>query len=168
TSASLQLTKEALDLTREHDRLSTRPKVAFSRSPGLKFGSTGEQGILVTLTNEGLGPAQVRWSGLYLDGVAQRSWAQFFTTLGAKQHQGTYFQIGRSFWLKEGSLIDLLREERTDSAAPFNIAFNQGRIDFRICYCSLYDECWMSWIQNIKPREDTPIKDCPPEDLGFS
>src|SRR5213078_3559229 len=63
-----------------------------------------------------------------LDRVAQRSWAQFFTTLGAKQHQGTYFQIGRSFWLKEGSLIDLLREERTDSAAPFNIALNQGKI----------------------------------------
>jgi hypothetical protein len=165
---SLKLTRESNEMALQHNRLSVRPKLEVSRVPGELFSSTGEEGISVTLSNRGLGPADVRWSAVSLDGVQQHSWHELFVALGGRAHSGTLYQLGRSFWLRPDAQQVLIREEKTDSARPFNNAINQGRITFNFCFCSIYDECWMTTARNAVHAGDILTKQCPAEDLQFT
>lgn len=121
--------------TREHDRLSVKPYLEID------FDYT-DKGAGFLLLNEGLGPAVIRSFVVHVDGKPQRTWHTATDALGLpKTH--TWFkrvpspniiwrphdQEQRVFWIDKSPASDQLKEQ-------------QHRVDIKVCYCSLYDECW--------------------------
>ena len=121
---------------RRHKRLSVRPQMTIT----FIFNAT-DAGW--TLTNSGLGPAIIQRFEVYVDDKPNESWDTFADSLGLTPPRSFGFGNPASFeivpalapsgWLftvKAGSGYDVVLK-------------NWERVRMELCYCSLYDECWL-------------------------
>jgi hypothetical protein len=111
-----------------------------------------------TLANQGLGPARIRNVRVTVDGKPVADWDTAVLTLtGTPPGYFEYSWIGTGSVVSPGT-IDTLLTLPSGAAA---VAFWRGapnRLTVYICYCSVYDECWMSKDRQPDP---TPVKVCP-------
>jgi hypothetical protein len=129
----------AYDTSREdraHKRLSVQPRAAIT----FLYNDTGAGWIL---GNPGPGPAVVRSFGVSVDGVPQRNWEAVIRLIGLTGRvsfgtllPGLMIPQGGSgggvlFWVTPGPDKDLLMK-------------NVERVEIELCYCSLYNECWLA------------------------
>jgi hypothetical protein len=132
---SLVLTILTAQQQQKHERLSLQPYIVSS------LGADAERGW-IAVANNGLGPAHIRTFEVFVDGQPQQSWealvgkiapdipnvyVKFSVPTG---HLWPKEQIKDVFETTHGALIDRLRTHNS--------------ISVRICYCSLYEECWLS------------------------
>lgn len=102
-----------------------------------------EHGSGWKLGNAGLGPALVRWFEVTVNGRPVRDWIEFGKAVGLpSNYEFKYWIPGRStaippqeprelFWVVPGPANDALRGTKAE-------------VTIRICYCSIYDECWLA------------------------
>jgi len=134
---------------RKHARLSVRPLVTIS-------GAVNENGSGWKLGNAGLGPALVRWFEVSVDGRPVRNWLEFGQAVGLPPAvQYRYWVPQRAtafppqeprelFWVQPGPADQVLRS-------------TQAKITMRMCYCSMYDECWLATGgPNVQPYQSCP------------
>lgn len=69
----------------------------------------------------------------------------------------TTSSVRRGMVLLPGSTTELVRMTGPASMVGRQM-LNDARVRIRVCYCSLYQECWMS---DSSDREPTPLKACP-------
>jgi hypothetical protein len=116
----------------------------------------------ISARNAGIGPARIAAFRVTVDGVAQSDWDEVFTTLAGSQENvlRSYFS-GRV--MSAGEEVDLvLARGEVASTALEKIYDGESRLEWDVCYCSVFDKCWMSSNKGsswLKPA--TPVEQCP-------
>lgn len=120
--------------------------------PYVEFGTgnatEGRQMITLSLTNQGVGPARIRAMELRYRGQPVEWSRDLFTRCcgggGQKFSFSTSTANGRV--IKAGESIDFLRIERQAGVETIWDRFDDERfnIGVRLCYCSVFDDCWVS------------------------
>ena len=110
------------------------------------------------VSNQGVGPMLVQQVALLVDSQPVRSWQRARRTLGIPD-DSVEKELYGSF---NGASVLLAGQERSlvTIGGPGAMAFwraAQNRVQLRVCYCSLYGDCWRS---GESPRP-TPVAGCP-------
>jgi len=156
--SSLAIALYEAHMTREHDRLSVWPYVST-------FHSDSGGVYTFNVRNVGLGPALVRSFQVRVDGTPRANWGEVAETLIGTDSAFTsghtpnaYSSFGRGTVLLPGARLALLQLGPGPAAAPFHRAA-QRRMDARICYCSLYGDCWV--LDTRGAGEPEEVRECP-------
>jgi len=113
-----------------------------------------------TLVNQGVGPARVRWLELSVDGRAGPNPTALVLRAArppgdARISRGnTYSRSIQGRASGAGEEITFLRWHHAAQREPVWSALDKarfGRIVIRACYCSVFDECWISHSESPDP-----------------
>ncbi|MEO5799239.1 MAG: hypothetical protein ABIZ70_10160 [Gemmatimonadales bacterium] len=154
--ASLAITLYEARATREHDRMSVWPRLVQESSDS---GGRYDRAI----TNAGLGPALIKSFEVRLDDSVQTSWAPVVNALVSPAPNPGYFfsAVGPGTVILPGRTLHVLT---IISAKLSTVAAGQDpRLVSRVCYCSLYDECWTAESRHLEPQA---VEQCPVADTG--
>jgi hypothetical protein len=120
-----------------------------------------------SVENLGVGPAKLRWLEIMLDGKAQsghdsliRGSAGLAPDAGYDGSAVYSVPVGGRV-LRAGETITYLRWDRGDGDNAAWEAFDHarfGRLTMRACFCSVFDECWISASNQQDAR---PVAHCP-------
>ena len=138
-------------IDRAHQRVSVWPYVTEYNSlvPGEPYRRSVE--------NVGIGPALIRAFQVRVDGEPSRTWNETVERLtGLKDANFVYSTFGAGTVLLPGTTRTLLTIPPGDTALRFWKEMQTGRVSMSICYCSLYEECWLT-----RGREPEPMTTCP-------
>lgn len=95
------------------------------------------------VANRGTGPALIRQVRIELDGESVADWSALFNRLGVAEHRYTQSQVsGRT--LSPGQSVEALNIQEPTLLAPLADANMAGRLEVNLCYCSIYQQCWMT------------------------
>lgn len=141
---SLGLSIYEARMSRRHDRLSVRPRLSVS----FDF---NDKGTGWTLINDGLGPARIRGLKIVVNGTQQRPTEYFpeilaILNLPLPPENGlTFANIDAGENIPSGSGGPYIKPWLivTPSKAADALRAVWRHVDFEICYCSIYDECWL-------------------------
>jgi hypothetical protein len=141
-------------LNREQQRASVWPYVTQGNT------GTYTASYARVVRNVGIGPAKVRSFQVWVRGRPRHSWREVFDAVHAPVSGSAYLTAGlaRGMVLPPGVEVKLLAI--SDSAAAVVFAQRLKQVDTRICYCSLYDECWADARGMEEPE---PVDSCPAE-----
>jgi hypothetical protein len=132
--------------TRRHNRLSVKPFLFTS------FDYDNE-GSGWSLYNKGVGPALIKWCEVRVDGQPMHDWREAIEKLGAKIN--TEFEFSMPSWIYEANRTNrLLWLPRSSEESV--VRANHNRLVIKLCFCSIYDECWIRET-NSEPK---PVGNC--------
>ena len=104
-----------------------------------------------SVSNEGVGPARVRSFQVIVDGRPLPDWNAVVRALtGQGEPALVYSSFGRGSVLVPGASRTLLTLPPGDRAQRFWLQA-QTRLRTRVCYCSVYDECWTADSEKPEP-----------------
>ena len=150
--ASLAIAFYEVRMMRQHDRISVWPYVsAFNSDSG---------GIYTFNTrNAGIGPALIRSFEVLVDDKPRKNWGEVLDALAIELHgtPSTYTSFGSGTVLLPGATSTLLSIGPGEAGQAFHRAV-QDRMRVRICYCSLYEQCWQ--LDEKKAPEPQPVRSC--------
>jgi len=133
--------------------------------PHLEIGYTynsnvDENAFLWRIDNNGVGPARIESVTLTLDDRPMKAWPEVLKALGfdSEMRVSTTSVAGEVIppSLNRETAIDTLRINEREPAKAFKAAIDRFRMD--ICYCSVYDDCWIAHWQT--PKVDA-VSSCP-------
>jgi hypothetical protein len=138
--------------------------------PRLQIGRSNNPTESVSIENAGVGPAEVRSFGAWVDGQPKRNWKEVLDALpsakGAKVIGATMKTIHAQVF-RSGAEYELIRLHFDPAADPKAIEQLHrdlgSRLRLNVCYCSVLDECWLS--RDDGP--DQPTKRCDPFPVPF-
>ncbi len=129
--------------------------------PRLQWSYDNVDGFNYSLTNSGVGPAEVEAVQVTVDGKPVADWDEAIRlTTGVSRPHINSFIGGRV--LAPGVEIQPLRIAKGTDADALNAA--RGRIDVDICYCSSLHDCWRL-AHALKPVTEVPS--CQPYPAPF-
>lgn len=114
--------------------------------------NTDADGFVWHIDNNGVGPARVETVALQLDGKPMKNWTEVLKALGATSPinvSTTSFSgdvIPPS--LNRETTINAIRVHQREVATLFKSAVDRFKMD--VCYCSVYDDCWVAHWQKTK------------------
>jgi hypothetical protein len=129
-------------------------------SIGYTYSSNVDKDAFIwSVNNNGVGPAKVEWVTVKLDDKPMKHWQDVLEALGANA------SVSMATSSLDGEVIPPNTNRETtvqpikinerEVAKLFKTAEHRFKMD--ICYCSVYDECWIAHWQ--KPKVD-PIARC--------
>lgn len=151
--------------------------VAASSWPFLQLDSgniadDGKSQIRLALVNSGVGPAKVESFQVFWRGKAYRTAQRLLTDCcrlqyypmkgdGSTPFAGPTTSQVTGYVVRPGEArlflgLGLARENAVAWHKFDDIRLN--KMSFRVCYCSVFDECWTSTLHDLHP---TPVKACP-------
>jgi hypothetical protein len=102
--------------------------------------SYNQDGFSYLFENAGVGPAIIEYIVLTVDGEPVENWSQFFDKLGIDI--GNYLVTQASGRIiSPQSRVDILSIPPQENIDEF--ARQQSRVDVEVCFCSVYDDCWV-------------------------
>jgi len=145
--------------------------VAANSWPYVNVGSSnsddgGAPLLALTMQNKGVGPAKIQSLEVFYDGKAMAGpRALIHAMLGAADkgppvHYLASSVVGGVLSAKES--VDFLRVKGKLVPTPVlqQLAAKTDGLTYRVCYCSVFDECWMFERDNTA-SSPKPIKTCP-------
>jgi hypothetical protein len=151
--------------------------VAASSWPFLQLdsgniGDDGKSQIRLAIANSGVGPAKVESLQVFWHGKAYRTGQQLLTDCchlqyypmksdGSVPFAGPTTQQVTGYVVRPGETRLFLGLSLTKANADAWHKFDYVRLNklsFRMCYCSVFDECWTSTLRDLHPA---PVKTCP-------
>jgi hypothetical protein len=143
-------------LMQSQARASVWPYVSI----GYSINDEGEKlGFIWQIDNDGVGPARIESVTVSLDGKPMRSWKEVLHVLfGDAAVPSTINEINGKVLppnTNRETTIEALRIATLDQAKVLYAARNRMRM--AICYCSVYDECW---IANRMEHKVQPVDRC--------
>ena len=156
-----RLMNEQTRLMQTEARASVWPYVSIGYAISDEAGENG--GYTWQVSNDGVGPARIESVTLAVDGKPIARWKDLFRAVFGEDVaiDATYSQI-------YGKVLppSTNRETTIDAVHVYDIAqakamfAAQNRFDMRICYCSVYGECW---IARQRVADVTPVARCETE-----
>jgi hypothetical protein len=140
-------------MTREHDKLSVWPYVGT-------YHTMTDSGTSFEVQNVGIGPAVVRSFQLRVDGKRRRDWGDVLGALGVPSLEGVpnyYSSFGRGTVILPGKQIRLFYIGAGNAARVFHREAGP-RMVARVCYCSLYQDCWV--VEDSASTEPREVRAC--------
>jgi hypothetical protein len=114
--------------------------------------NTDENGFLWHVDNNGVGPARIESVTLTLDGKPMKNWREVLAALGFQREMRTSTTSLRGEVippsLNRETAIEAIRVNERDAASVYKAAVPRFRME--ICYCSVYDDCWIAHWQTPK------------------
>jgi len=115
--------------------------------PYVAFQTTYDKNAVTeTISNEGLGPARVRWIRLLIDGKPERTLVGAMRTLipgTTTKLTGSFSDLSPGHVMRVGGSTQLFRI--TNPSAIAAIVKNYGRLQLEACYCPIIDgNCWIT------------------------
>jgi hypothetical protein len=135
---SLGLSIYVAYLAQRHDRLSVRPYFAISFY-------YDKNGVSWYGFNSGLGPARIRGFKVLVNGIAQKQADMSVVIRNAFQlpqtTRVTFFNLYAGGAVRAGDTTQLAWVPY--GAEARKIYDGENKITFEVCYCSIYEECWL-------------------------
>ncbi len=144
---------------------------------GGNIGDNGEARLTFRVTNSGVGPAKVRTFEVFYKGKAYASSTALMRGCCDKTFSGTAapdraqiakwaFVTGRVAGevIRAGESIAFINYglDSTDAAAWHALdSARQHNFTYRVCYCSVFDECWRNTITNKDQLDPVRVDTCP-------
>jgi len=148
------------------------PFLGFSTSNTETNTVTGkpEPVISMTIENLGVGPAKIQSLEIFYKGKNVKTSRELLraccTDATGKIQEDAWKQtpiltssvVGRV--LRAGQTVPFLYWSRpeTDNAIWEKLNMARFEVEKKICYCSVFDECWTS---DLESTQSTPVKSCP-------
>ena len=126
-------------IDRSYARASVWPRVELYRSfsPQKGYFSYG-------MMNNGTGPAIIEYAKVTYNNKPIKKWADFITTSSLVQSH-----IGSRILANQANISAVTIE---DQAYITEMLKMDEQVEIELCYCSIYDECWLSDRGN-QPKE---------------
>lgn len=141
-----------------YETLLIRQQLKGSAWPHLEIGySATPERFVYLLTNTGVGPARIRHAEVTVDDELASDWPTVFRRLALEVDLNT---MSRSFISTRGAMPpgDGMVVLELGNAQPLEGMLQQmGRVDIAVCYCSVYDDCWVAALR----QEPSPARACP-------
>jgi hypothetical protein len=138
-------------LSREQQRMSVWPYL-------MQYNSGRDGGYFRVVQNAGLGPALIGWTEVAVDGRPQRTWSAVLRALvGANDSTLIYSSLPPGSVLLPAATRELIEMRAGPLARQVHAAIDSGRMRTRVCFCSLYRDCW---IADSKARSPAPVPAC--------
>ena len=147
-----------------------RQQLKQSAWPYLIQGNSGTTTYSRIVQNVGLGPALVRSFIIEVDGRPVHYWGEARELVEARAatplpalpaNAKTYGStLSRGLVLLPGTPFEIYHTEDSAVSARMRAVLNDDRVRMRVCYCSLYNDCW---ITDSRAREPVATRACPPE-----
>lgn len=116
----------------------------------------------VTARNAGIGPARIAAFRVAVNGEPQANWDEAFTTLSGS-HEGVLKSYFSGRVISAGEEVQLVLARGDIARIALDKVFDKtARLEWDVCYCSVFDECWSSsnkgdsWL-----KESAPVRKCP-------
>jgi hypothetical protein len=139
-------------LMQEQARASVWPYVTIGKNEDT---TQGQESFTWRADNNGVGPAKIQSVQVFLDGTPYRNWHELFAKLAPEQefHGATSSLNGIVLpaSLNRETTIEMVKPNTPERAKVFQQA--QERIRIEVCYCSVYDECWIA--HSLKTTSET-------------
>jgi hypothetical protein len=134
--------------------------------PFLGYG-TGNAGgpdgtaIEMRITNDGVGPAKIEAADLKWDGTPMHNAVEFLRACCGyrdERSNGLWIDLITGRVLRAGETITFITLPRTandlEAWKRLNMARLNPRLAVEVCYCSVFDECWVEDVlrMSLKPR----------------
>jgi hypothetical protein len=156
------------DASRKMQESGTWPYVSYgtsNSSPDVK------DEISFSLSNDGVGPARLKEMEFLYRGKPMRDPVDFLrnccvATARAVSKTLTYATENVDGVLRPGEQRRFIRFAKTDQNAPLwdQLDDERWRVAVRTCYCSIFNDCWVSDSQKEDPDE---VKVCPADWTKF-
>lgn len=133
------------NLMREEQRAAVIPLLELGRSYNLAVDdpSSGKTRLSLHAENVGIGPAQVRDFRVLVDGNTKSTWDAAMRSLIS---HGSPIEYGQS--TINGRTIPpdrmVIMFDLNDTGLTEALLNEFERLDFQACYCSVFDECWLT------------------------
>jgi len=119
-----------------------------------------EAALSLSFTNTGVGPAKVRSLRIAIDGSPVADWDGLLARLAqpADSPHGREFVSHRV--LAPGETVVLFTTRHPPLARAIQSAIGREGTVLRLCYCSIFDECWQS-RSDAEQADPQPVEACP-------
>jgi len=144
---------------------SEREFQKLSVEPYLEIGSTGNADsdfYSFLLFNNGLGPAVIGSTEIRINGSNASNWAEAVPmVLGpGVELDFTYSDVDPNRRIRAEQIIELFKIAPYDETArQLQHRMVSGNIEYRVCYCSIYGDCWESAFDGEATH--LPVSACP-------
>lgn len=133
-------------LMQSQARASVWPYLAIGYTYSSNVDSNG---FIWTIDNNGVGPARVQSVTVRLDDKPMRNWDEVIAALGMREHASTATTSFAGAVIPPNAnretTVAAVRVHGRELATLFKDAIPRFKMD--ICYCSVYDDCWVSHWQ---------------------
>ncbi|MEN3369609.1 MAG: hypothetical protein V7609_1752 [Verrucomicrobiota bacterium] len=139
-------------INREYQRISVWPRVQQANTfvPGDPYQRV--------VSNVGVGPALIRSVQISVDGVTRRTWGEVSKALIGKPLPGhIYSSLHAGAVVLPNKDITVLKIAPSPEAESFWEQTQTPRLSIRICYSSLFGECWLS---DSLAEQPAPVAEC--------
>lgn len=114
--------------------------------------STESDTVEIGVENSGIGPARIRAAKIEYEGEWQANWHDLLESVGQSG-------ASRNFGLLNDQVLSPGEEEviltvtsdsserKSGSLPPLAKAIWEGDVDLVLCYCSVYNQCWITTMQ---------------------
>ncbi|MGA8276618.1 MAG: hypothetical protein WB784_00245 [Rhodanobacteraceae bacterium] len=120
-------------------------------------GSGSNTGFQLRLENNGVGPAIVHWVRVTMDGKAIHHWTEVLSAVMGSGTAHAEFTGVRNIVIppstNRDTVVTALSVQDADIAKK--IYDVRDRLDMKVCYCSVYDDCWTASWKKPQPRPTT-------------
>lgn len=132
---ALLATMYEANLERENQLLSVWPRLT------IQVHLSNTQGYGIEVSNKGLGPAIVKTAKIKVDGKQLHSWEGAFRELKVSGSLTVITSSLDSSIISQNEIVTAIKVE--DAIGGYNVGKVNHRIGLEVCYCSVYDDCWL-------------------------
>ncbi len=154
-------------LMRSEQRSAVLPMLELSRSyyANDRDEDAANWRLLLQAENVGIGPARVQDFRVFVDGEARATWDDAMRALIGRDEPVVYGQStinGRT--IPPDRMVTMFNLNDTELARELVQEFD--RLDFEACFCSVFDECWVTSYSGFGTTE--PVEACERSDDSFT
>ena len=125
--------------------------------------------FVIQMVNADVGPALIRYFAVHVDGKPVRSWREFLAAISTDEavRRAPFDEgiIAGSGWVMAPQVPLNAFTTATPEAVNTLAAPAWSRIQISFCYCSIFNDCWLSdWQVALRGDDPKPVGICPTED----
>lgn len=151
------------ELVHQNERLvqaNSLPHLTFDRT--INRSNAGIDQVRLSIANNGVGPAEIQWAQLRVEGQPVDNFSTLLRDCcGSVQARTTASLIGRM--LSPQTSLDYFvlqaAPDTRDQVEAFANLGTVGRLEIAVCYCSVFEECWM--IKSFGKGRPEKMSNCP-------
>jgi len=133
-------------LTKQHNQKSTTPLLTFH--------SDSREGLVISIHNDGIGPAIITQFKYFIDGIPYKTDQKFIELLNARPDLNSNINVVTPHaHIGVGNSILLLSLSPNTKGGPFDISFC-ARIGFQVHYESIYGNKFQTEVLSPLYRDD--------------
>lgn len=146
------------ELVHQNERL-----VESNSLPYLQIsGSNMDRRLTLKAANQGVGPAKIMTAEILVDGRPVQSLdALIDACCGKGDHADLYSSLLEGRMVRPGDSVAFVDYRETpanrDHLLAVDRARRDGRIETRLCYCSVFNDCWLAQSDDPTPN---PVNSC--------